>query len=386
MRWTQKNEDLRKIHARGFSEVFKRYVDALKLEQKQLGEQTGISRQEISTWCKGEKRPPGWLDAAALAAAVFMAMLERKKDGVPLPVGLSFDAAAIMKEFLNAAGFRLTDDHEAEPVWNRLQSKAHPQPGDTIPRLRVGYFAWGNFARRNTAGQFVGLSAELCRKVCELLGIAMESVPIELREAGRKLQDREVDMVAPLIRLPARVLEFACSDQIPELHAGLSMLAPKEHVHLFPDIKSESPHQWRQVPWKNLKVCLVRDGIAHVLLPFIATSVNQEIHDNFEDAWNAVKAEPVEHSTSLIRVFMGDEVTCHALSDTKFEIVVKDPYQLPLAFGVASSETHLLAAINLCLSVITCDVKRRNGFAHFENSPAAAGFTLNSEFDSKPKK
>jgi hypothetical protein len=209
---TGPNLDLRESLATSFAEVLNRYMDKLDLEQTRLAEATGISRPEISIWCSGKKRAPSWLDTGTLAWAIYGAMRELKKHGRPIPAGLNFDAAAVMKEFLNAAGFRLSDKFDAfenQRVWAHLHS--HQQPGDQRV-LKLGWFPWGTFAR---PGNFGGLSEEMCQRLAELLGVVMQPVPVELPEVSNKLNSREVDLVAPLILLPSRVLDFACSKPLP---------------------------------------------------------------------------------------------------------------------------------------------------------------------------
>jgi len=371
---TQSNLELRESLATTFAGVLNRYMDKLGLEQTRLAETTGISRPEISIWCSGKKRAPSWVDTGTLAWAIYGVMRERKKQGQPVPTDLNLDAAALMKEFLNAAGFRLSDKSdvfENQRVWAHLHS--HQKQG-TERVLKLGWFPWGTFARPTNFG---GLSEEFCQRLAELLGVVLQPVPLELPEVGDKLNAREVDLVAPLILLPARVLDFACSKELPGLHVGLGLLAPKTKRSLFPESSTDEFQVWKQIPWGKLKVFLVKGGVADVLLTPHRRSVLVQGCGSFQEAWEAVRSEPVERSSNLVRVFMADAVSCHGLQDNDFPLVAKTYHQLPVAFAVHRSETRLLTAINLCVDIIAHDIKADQfKFSHFENNPTAAGFKV----------
>jgi len=376
---------LRREQARVFSETLRRYLDALKIEQTQLAEETGISRQEISMWTGGKKRPPGWLDAGRMAAVIFVRMLRMEKDGGNIPAGLRFDNALLTQEFINAAGFKMNDEYDDQPLWRRLEDV------DKKGRiLRVGWFPWGDFARVNNEkhpasapGNFGGLSEKLCRRLCGLLGVAMEPVPIEVHEMKTRLWDGDVDLLAPLIQLPARKFAFACSQRIPGLWVGLSMLVQKK-------LWDQSFLSLQRVPLEKFQVWLVKEGVADVLLP--RNSVGEVIEvPSFDEALEGVKQKHVDPSTERFRAFMADSVSCHhAEKSSKPELVpipqdhftgpdaFLDQHTLPVAFGVHPNETRFLSVVNSCLEIMADD-----GPELLTPSPVSLGFIEKSTAASK---
>lgn len=367
---------LRREQAKVFSETMRRYLEALNIEQTQLAEEAGISRQEISMWLGGKKRPPGWLDAGRMAGVIFLRMLRMEKDGGKIPAGLRFDNALLTQEFLNAAGFKMNDGYEDQPLWRRLEDV------DKKGRiLRVGWFPWGEFARvkndkypASAPDNFGGLSEKLCRRLCALLGVAMEPVPIEVHEMMAKLWDGEVDLLAPLIQLPARKFAFACSQRIPGLNVGLTML-----VH--ESLMERSLPSLQQMPMENFQVWLVRGGVADVLLP--RGSVGEIIEaGSFDEALDGVKQHCIDPATGRFRAFMADSVSCHhALKHSKPKLSVithdrfslpdafRDQHTLPVAFGVHPNETRFLAVVDSCLEIMADD-----GPELLNPSPPSLGF------------
>jgi hypothetical protein len=161
------------------------------------------------------------------------------------------------------------------------------------------------------------------------------------------------------------------------LQTFASPLAPAARRSLkFPD-KTPALEAWKQIPWGKLKVFVVQGGVADVLLTPHRGSVLVKECANFREAWEAVRAEPIERGSNLVRVFMADTVSCNALQDHDFELVVETHHELPVAFAVHRSETRLLEAINLCVDIIADDVQAAQ-FTHFENNPETAGFKVNS--------
>ena len=361
----------RKEQALVFSRTLRRYLAALKIEQTQLADESDISRQEISMWLGGQKRPPGWLDAGTMAAVIFGRMLRLKEDGGTIPASLRFDAAALVQEFVNAAGFKMNDAYDEQPLWKRLED-------EKLRVLRVGWFPWGDFARVNNdklpasaPGNFGGLSEKLCRRLCALLGLALEPVPIEVHEMKEKLLDGAVDLLAPLIQLPARKFAFACSQRIRGLDVGLGMLVKKSVTEQKHKLLEQNYANLEQIPLGKLQVWLVEQGIADVLLPRERVGETKPVK-SFEEALDAVKQDAVDSATGRIRVFMADSVSCHRAAErNKSELVqiLRDCHTLPVAFGVHPNEGQFLSVVNSCLDIITDD-----GPEFLNPKPASLGF------------
>lgn len=324
-------------------------------------------------WLGGQKRPPGWLDAGTLASVIFGVMLAKKKAGLQIPPDLKFDAAALMKEFINAAGFPMENGHPDQPLWNELHE------GKT-QALRVGWFPWGGFATQKIE-DFVGPSRNVCDRLCELLGFSIQPVRLEVHDLEDKLANREVHLLAPLIQLPARAFKYACSQPLPEVRVGLGLVVHKKVADSLPGNPGRTPYQeLAKVPFDNLQICLVKEGVADAVLR--SSSVPRQF-GSFKEAWEAVREHPLDSESGQARAFMADAVSCKRiiLDNPDFVQILADQHRLPVCFGVHPDETRLMTVVNLCLAIIEAD-----GIKSLIPDPNRLGFTVPTDQKSELKK
>lgn len=383
--------------AQKLAQVLEPRLQELGWAQAQFESETGsaISQQRISNWLGRKARVPSRDDCAALAATVLVGLMKKGKTVPPSAFGIFHDV-------LNAAGYAVHDDFDEQQCWARISRDG----GIANKTLRVGWFRWGNFAysKREDAAiddplDFQGPSREICQRICELLGLRISPIRLTVPQIGAKIQNREVDVLAPFIQLPARLFEISCSNPLPipssKLAVGINIVVHEKHIPGLTGLGESSRSQrngrapnsnasgedargWfddlLSVPFRKLRCRCAKDSVPDVILPAAIDDLHWEPEESLSDAWEKTRNDP---GGTLVPACVADEISCSWFEDTNptYKRLLKSPpYRLPVSLGVHPSETKLLSTLNACL-----DILERDGFLQAHIQPDRLGRGLAGE-------
>lgn len=343
----------RRTLAEAFSDALDGLFEEAEWEnpQRRLAELTGKSHQQISNW--RQHRPPGRDDVDDIAIVLYQ-VLKAKKGGVRFgqKVGYNLDLESILGTLLGSVGLELNNDIDNEPVWSRLA-------GGVGQELKLGWFVWRDLTGPDQ--NFQGPARLICERLCDLLGVRLVPVQVAVEEIGSMILNREIDIMGPFLKLPARRRELACSKPILGLKPGINFLARKERIQevregLSAEMSSELSIE--ALPFGRLRLYLVRNGVPHILLNRHLPLTQSKLFADFREAWEDFSAP--SPNSQRVEVFVADELTCLwaiATSGGRYESIFDGnaPFSIPMCFGVNPSETQLLAAINDCLEIMHSD-------------------------------
>jgi len=268
----------------------------------------------------------------------------------------------LLEELLRAAGFA---SHQwANDLWDEIidapRQEGVARDNESGRAVRVGYFTWPGMAKLTVnAGSIVaveGKSAEMVNWLLRALRLptAHEQVPLSVPDLYDRGLFMRVDLVAPLVGVPARRFAMGYSDAIGGWRVGQNLLVNQTHFAAVAGNEQLTSHH--QIPVSKLRFCYVRGGVSELLVDELEVPDSARVpYLAFQDAIDQVAVHP-EIQDGRCPCFVGDAVSCHTamqMSAGTLKEVLNDNLTMacPLVFGLPQ-RPEVIATVNQALDLL----------------------------------
>lgn len=261
----------------------------------------------------------------------------------------------LLADLLKAAGF-------ASYEWiNDRWDEIIDNPAPERRTVRVGFFSWPGMAVLQKSGDALvnvtGTSANLVHWLLRALRIMGEVERVELNVED--LYDRslflKVDLVAPLVGIPARRFALAYSNPIGGWKVGQNALVNTTHrQNILGSTTTVATHT--ELPQDKLRVFYVQGGVSELLVDELdkIPDVEKIACSTFADAIDQVGTHPMEKD-GRFPCFVGDSVTCDTASAHNQSLVPlinnEKTMLCPLVFGLPQRD-EVVHTVNEALSLL----------------------------------
>lgn len=362
-------------------------MKALGWSQKDLAKAMGTSPAQVNGWLK-EERTISRADVSkmTLALASGAGGAQYGKESFPQIVDkdylenvLPLDRIdAVVIEMMALAGFGPMVEPRLDRFWNGLTvddlqtSLEGRDPTVEQKCLKIAWFEYPPLARLGSDRLPTGLYRKTCDRVAYLLGLKPDYLKVEISELSEVLASGKVQLLAPLLALPARCLSMAFTSPLPGLGVGLEVVVPVDAQ------ETEFP--------QGYEISYATGGIALALLQLEFSELETQQQLGFSELetqhmlhmlpraylklsdWQKVLDEPKSTQRNQPRCFVADEVTAIDAVEsnpTKLALRMNDfsrKVTLPLSMAVHLEERQLLAALNKCLVLLGTGVGKEAEF------------------------
>ena len=326
---------------RAFADVVGYHLSKLGWKRGDLCDAARVSDSQLSGWLNG-KRPLGRDHVNRIVWALGLGYRDTNIS--------QLDALdALLNELLVLAGFsavRGTNDF----LWHQLKSKASAgQPlveRSELRVLRVGWVDYPCFSYRASGkGDPEGLAAAIMARVARLIGAVPNWIECKWGDIFSKLQDREIDVAAPIIMvLPSRLFQAQFTKPIPGIGLGINGVLNREYRSMGQKQREFSP-------------VFVRGEVGEELCTLLIPGV-KDLKDcaSLDEARKLVLNSPL--NGDRVRCLVADHMVCKNLAEQHSDLELLNPaaaqsqIQLPVAMAVHEGEPRLLSLLDSCVRLL----------------------------------
>lgn len=349
-----------------FGALIQGHMKNLNWSQEKLAVESALTQSMISYAVLSKPdRTIGRHEINRIAWAVAKGYEELHGKDAPIGLGINY-LDLMLNELLEAAGMPAIHGGSFDQQLNKILSRK---------KIVVGWFPWGGVAEPTTVDNiFRGDSYKIMERITRLLGLKVQYEQIGLDEITKSLIERKVDVVAPFLALPSRLLEIDTTRQINGYSCGVNAVLRKEHMGRLgknPQLPSLHFSHREDINWSLMELVYVEGGTPEVLKNILIgeeSVVTKEVK-NFQEGITLITEKSVT-DRGLIRCFVADAVSCADLGnrhDGLAKLFDHSEIKLPLVIGVHPLEPTLLDVINHCLYIMEND-SNKNGENFFKRN------------------
>jgi hypothetical protein len=245
----------------------------------------------------------------------------------------------ILSELLEAAGYGPLVVDGQDWVFHKLALPAlHKQ-------LRIGYAPWPPYLKTSPMG-VEGIYALWTQRIATLAGFEVVWVPLNWRQLISSLHNREVDLVAPIMKVPARTFELLFSTSLPNAEIGVCGVVSRQNG------SGSRIHNDQ-----SYVLSFVEGEVGHIVGQIVFPKASIDKQPPFitvDSAVDFIRSNPRGVSDQAIRCLVVDQATAETLSNrfSDLSIVLGTPVQFPVAFAADPREEKLITLIDECIGTL----------------------------------
>lgn len=334
-----------------FSDCLRAHFRELKWSASDLARRTQISQSQLSDWMSGSPRGLRRKYINEIAVALAAKYSTGEDEGQKKPRYELLDG--ILNELLESSGLSAIKGKE-----NRLWERLIGEPAETRT-IRVAWFSWGEFAREGYSRSFDGVSRQIVEIVLRLMGFRRENIKyikIELDEIDDPHLFTKADIVAPMMKLPNRLLNIAPSANLDRFRIRLNGVTSRKICDKLSFERSKL-HIYPEPVLDEVRFLTVRGATSEIFEPIIRYYQGngsdpiqvESLKQGIEEIDKLTQQEDLDTHP----IFLADEITCKKAISSNEELVMvwdKSVLAFSLVMGVSQNENRLRDSLNHAIS------------------------------------
>lgn len=371
----RKSKDLRfeaESELTNFAKAVRSHLSKLNWRYEDLAYNAALSESQVSAWIGRADRIVGkedvariaWaiaggLDKALTAKGAIYNQISKNRLGERNDDHGRGRTHVIMAELLRAAGYRGIEGQAENLTWEELTGLSTSAPTEDPaeqrkdspsgePMLRFGFTS--SELIRLVDGEASGLVAEICHHLARYIGVKEDFEACHWTEVGRKLFDRRIDVVAPMvIHYPRHMFDMRFTRSLPGLRCGLNCLINKSIVNEISKTGRE-PKSIADIDFAKLTIKYTQGNIGSLAVKLFVPPGQrhwaEEVKGDETPEWNSVIEKPRDVANQRYYCYLTGQLICHqAISkydNTSTLLPLKNsPSPFPYSFGVSHTEPRL---------------------------------------------